>query len=86
MVAQCGQGRSRGGFSTKIHLKTDLDGYPIGFHLTGGEYPDLKIGVVPVINLEWIQKIHRDCYREILAIELQGLVDLDLTSSSPDFL
>ena len=30
-------GRSRGGFSTKIHLKTDLDGYPIGFHLTGGE-------------------------------------------------
>ena len=22
--------------------------------------PDLKIGVVPVINLEWIQKIHRD--------------------------
>ena len=24
-------------------------------------YVDLKIGVVPVINLEWIQKIHRDC-------------------------
>jgi phosphoribulokinase len=23
-------------------------------------YGDLKIGVVPVINLEWIQKIHRD--------------------------
>ncbi len=23
-------------------------------------YTDLKIGVVPVINLEWIQKIHRD--------------------------
>ncbi len=23
-------------------------------------YADLKIGVVPVINLEWIQKIHRD--------------------------
>ena len=23
-------------------------------------YPDLKIGVVPVINLEWIQKISRD--------------------------
>ena len=26
-----------GGFSYKIHLKTDLDGRPIGFHLTGGE-------------------------------------------------
>jgi phosphoribulokinase len=23
-------------------------------------YPDLLIGVVPVINLEWIQKLHRD--------------------------
>lgn len=25
-----------------------------------GRYADLRIGVVPVINLEWIQKIHRD--------------------------
>ena len=24
------------------------------------KYPDLLIGVVPVINLEWIQKLHRD--------------------------
>jgi phosphoribulokinase len=24
------------------------------------KYADIKIGVVPVINLEWIQKIHRD--------------------------
>src|SRR5581483_3459883 len=33
-------GRSRCGFSTKIHLKTDLDGQPIDFHLTGGEVND----------------------------------------------
>jgi transposase len=33
-------GRSRGGFSSKIHLKTDFDGLPIGFHLTGGEVSD----------------------------------------------
>jgi Transposase DDE domain len=33
-------GGSRGGFSCKIHLKTDLDGLPIGFHLTGGEISD----------------------------------------------
>jgi transposase len=33
-------GRSRGGFSTKIHLKTDLDGMPLDFHLTGGEASD----------------------------------------------
>ena len=25
-----------------------------------GKHPDLLIGVVPVINLEWIQKLHRD--------------------------
>ena len=33
-------GRSRGGFSTKIHLKTDFDGAPIAFHLTGGQAAD----------------------------------------------
>jgi transposase len=33
-------GRSRAGFSTKIHLKTDLDGNPLDFHLTGGEAGD----------------------------------------------
>jgi phosphoribulokinase len=25
-----------------------------------GRHADLKIGVVPIVNLEWIQKIHRD--------------------------
>jgi phosphoribulokinase len=46
--------------------KTDLLFYE-GLHgaiVTGdvniAQYADLKIGVVPVINLEWIQKIHRD--------------------------
>jgi transposase len=33
-------GRSRGGFSTKIHLKTDFGGHPIAFDLTGGEKGD----------------------------------------------
>jgi len=33
-------GRSRGGFSTKIHLKTDLEGNPLDFHLTGGQASD----------------------------------------------
>jgi transposase len=44
-------GRSRGGFSTKIHLKTDLDGHPIGFHLTGGEASDSKNFAV-LLNIE----------------------------------
>lgn len=29
-----------GGFSTKIHLKTDFDGFPIAFDLMGGEKAD----------------------------------------------
>ena len=33
-------GRSRGDFSTKIHLKTDFKGLPLDFHLTGGEASD----------------------------------------------
>jgi transposase len=35
-------GRSRGGFSTKIHLKTDFDGLPLAVHLTGGEASDSR--------------------------------------------
>jgi transposase len=35
-------GRSRGGFSTKIHLKTDFDGQPLAIHLTGGEASDSR--------------------------------------------
>jgi hypothetical protein len=30
-------GRSRGGFSTKIHLRTNANGEPLTFDLTGGE-------------------------------------------------
>lgn len=33
-------GRSRGGFSTKIHIKADPDGLPLAFHLTAGEASD----------------------------------------------
>ena len=41
-MGQAGQalGRSRGGFGTKIHLKTDHDGLQIAFELTGGEASD----------------------------------------------
>jgi len=34
-------GRFRGGLSTTIHTLVDALGYPIGFHLTGGEAHDL---------------------------------------------
>jgi hypothetical protein len=29
-----------GGFSTKTHLKVDLGGFPLDYHLTGGEGSD----------------------------------------------
>ena len=37
-----------------------LHGCAITDKVNLAQYCDLKIGVVPVINLEWIQKIHRD--------------------------
>jgi transposase len=35
-------GRSRGGFSTKIHLRTNAKGNPLTFDLTGGEVHDTQ--------------------------------------------
>ena len=37
-----------------------LHGAVVNEEINLARYADLKIGVVPVINLEWIQKIHRD--------------------------
>ena len=35
-------GRSRGGFSTKIHLRTNAKGDPLTFDVTGGEVHEVK--------------------------------------------
>jgi phosphoribulokinase len=62
-------GREPGTFTQweDIPAETDLLFYE-GLHgavacdgVDCSQYPDLLIGVVPVINLEWIQKINRDC-------------------------
>jgi Phosphoribulokinase len=45
-------------------------------------YCDLKIGVVPVINLEWIQKIHRD--RETRGYSTEAVMDVILRRM-PDY-
>ncbi|MDI3258770.1 MAG: phosphoribulokinase [Sinobacteraceae bacterium] len=37
-----------------------LHGAAVTEQVNVAQYADLKIGVVPVINLEWIQKLHRD--------------------------
>jgi phosphoribulokinase len=46
------------------------------------QYPDLKIGVVPVVNLEWIQKIHRD--RSARGYSAEAVMDLILRRM-PDY-
>ena len=43
-----------------ILLYEGLHGAVVTDEVNVAQYADLKIGVVPVINLEWIQKIHRD--------------------------
>jgi len=37
-----------------------LHGAVVTDEVNVAQYADLKIGVVPVLNLEWIQKLHRD--------------------------
>ncbi len=70
-----------------LPAKTDLLFYE-GLHgcvctslVNVAQYADLKIGVVPVINLEWIQKIHRDTQtrgyseKEVMATILRRMSD-----------
>ena len=47
------------------------------------QYADLKVGVVPVINLEWIQKIHRD--KEARGYSAEAITDTILRRM-PDYL
>jgi phosphoribulokinase len=45
---------------TDLLFYEGLHGAVVTDKVNVAQYADLKIGVVPVINLEWIQKIHRD--------------------------
>lgn len=45
---------------TELLFYEGLHGAVVTENVNTARYADLKIGVVPVINLEWIQKIHRD--------------------------
>ncbi|MDZ5695812.1 phosphoribulokinase [Chelativorans sp. M5D2P16] len=59
-----------------------LHGCVVTDKLNLAKYCDLKIGVVPVINLEWIQKIHRD--REARGYSVEAVMDLILRRM-PDY-
>ncbi|OCC01110.1 phosphoribulokinase [Labrys sp. WJW] len=45
---------------TDLLFYEGLHGAVVTDEVDVAKYADLKIGVVPVINLEWIQKLHRD--------------------------
>ena len=49
-----GFGRSRGGFTSKVHTRADGQGRPLGFILTGGEASDYQavdaLVAIPVAN------------------------------------
>lgn len=45
---------------TDILFYEGLHGGVVSDHYNIAQYVDLLIGVVPIVNLEWIQKIHRD--------------------------
>jgi len=45
---------------TDILFYEGLHGAVVNGKVNVAQYVDLKIGVVPIVNLEWIQKIHRD--------------------------
>ncbi|ABS67159.1 MULTISPECIES: phosphoribulokinase [Xanthobacter] len=48
------------GAGTDLLFYEGLHGAVVTDDINLAQHADLKIGVVPVINLEWIQKIHRD--------------------------
>lgn len=47
-------------YGTDLLFYEGLHGAVVTKDLNISRHADLKIGVVPVLNLEWIQKIHRD--------------------------
>lgn len=47
-------------YGTDLMIYEGLHGAVVTDKINIARLADLKIGVVPVINLEWIQKIHRD--------------------------
>ena len=63
-------------------LYEGLHGAVVTDSVNTAKHADLKVGVVPVINLEWIQKIHRD--RSIRGYSTEAVIDVIL-GRMPDY-
>lgn len=65
-------GRSRGGFSTKIHVSVDALGNPLRFRLTGGERHDITQATELAVGLHFERLIGDRSYdADSLVQELQ---------------
>ena len=63
-------------------LYEGLHGAVVTDTINTARFADLRVGVVPVINLEWIQKIHRD--RSIRGYSTEAVIDVIL-GRMPDY-
>ncbi|WP_034998116.1 phosphoribulokinase [Beijerinckia mobilis] len=68
---------------SEILFYEGLHGAVVTEKVNTAQYGDLKIGVVPVINLEWIQKIHRD--RSARGYSMEAVMDTILRRM-PDYI
>ncbi len=69
--------------SSELLFYEGLHGAVVTDKVNTARYADLKIGVVPVINLEWIQKIHRD--RSTRGYTMEAVADTILRRM-PDYI
>ena len=67
---------------TDLLLYEGLHGAVVTPNVNVAKYADLKIGVVPIINLEWIQKLHRD--KDTRGYSTEAVVDTILRRM-PDY-
>lgn len=63
-------------FGTDLLVYEGLHGAVVSEKINIAKLADLKIGVVPVLNLEWIQKIHRD--RSLRGYSTEAVTDVIL--------
>ncbi len=68
---------------TDLMFYEGLHGAAITEKVNIAKYADLRIGVVPVINLEWIQKLHRD--NEVRGYSTEAVTDVILRRM-PDYI
>jgi len=67
---------------TDLMFYEGLHGAVVTESVNVAQHADLKIGVVPVLNLEWIQKIHRD--KEARGYSTEAVMDVILRRM-PDY-